>query len=91
MPISSVYIIPTYCGDPRLSLLADLGQDEYNRTAIAHVFISHFAVGGGAYLWFTEAKAVRENDEEMRMHVKRYSRLFYYLTTVFGAISGVGM
>ena len=58
--------------------------------AILHVFVSHFAVGGGAYLWLTERKAVAENDEAMRQHVRRYSKLFYYLTTVFGAISGVG-
>lgn len=60
-------------------------------TAILHVYVSHFAVGGGLYLYLTERKALRENDDAMRAHVRRYTKFFYYLTTVFGAISGVGI
>ncbi len=60
-------------------------------TAILHVFISHFAVGGGAYLYLTERKAIRENDPGIREHVKKYTKFFYYITTVFGTATGVGI
>ena len=59
--------------------------------AVLHVFVSHFAVGGGAYLVLTERKAYRENDETLLAYVRRYSKFFALLTVVFGAVSGVGI
>ena len=59
--------------------------------AILHVFVSHFAVGGGLFLVWTEAKARREGDVALLDYVKRHSRFFILLTLVFGAITGVGI
>ncbi len=59
--------------------------------SILHVFVSHFAVGGGLWLVVTEMKANRENDPELRAFVKKHSKFFILLTLVFGAISGVGI
>ena len=59
--------------------------------AIVHVFISHFAVGGGLFLVLAERKARREGDEAFLGYVKRHSRFFILLTLVLGAITGVGI
>jgi mono/diheme cytochrome c family protein/cytochrome bd-type quinol oxidase subunit 1 len=59
--------------------------------AILHVFVSHFAVGGGFYLVLLERKARRGGDEPLLGYAKRLSRFFILLTLVFGAISGVGI
>ncbi len=59
--------------------------------AILHVFVSHFAVGGGLFLVVTERKARRENDEALMAWLKRHSRFFILLTLVFGAVTGVGI
>jgi len=59
--------------------------------AIVHVFISHFAVGGGFFLVLAERKARREGDEHLLGYVRRHSRFFILLTLVLGAITGVGI
>lgn len=59
--------------------------------SILHVFVSHFAVGGGLWLALTERRANRQGDNEARAFVKTHSRFFMLLTLVFGAISGVGI
>ena len=59
--------------------------------AIVHVFVSHFAIGGGAYLVVTERKAYRENDSELLAYVRQHSKFFALLTIVFGAVTGVGI
>lgn len=59
--------------------------------AVLHVFISHFAVGGGLYLVFTERKARRENDEALLGFLRRQSLFFLLLTLVAGALTGVGI
>lgn len=59
--------------------------------AIVHVFVSHFAVGGGLFLVLTERKARRESDAALRDYVRRHSRFFILLTLVFGALTGVGI
>ncbi|MCX6549428.1 MAG: c-type cytochrome [Acidobacteria bacterium] len=59
--------------------------------AIVHVFVSHFAVGGGLFLVLTERRARRTADEELLGYVKGHSRFFILLTLVFGAITGVGI
>ncbi|MGA7617153.1 MAG: cytochrome ubiquinol oxidase subunit I [Thermoanaerobaculia bacterium] len=59
--------------------------------AIVHVFVSHFAVGGGLFLVWTERKAYREEDPELLGYIRRLSRFFILLTLVFGAVTGVGI
>lgn len=59
--------------------------------AILHVFVSHFAVGGGLFLPLTERKAYRENNPELLEYVKTHSTFFVLLVLVFGAVSGVGI
>ncbi|HVP55544.1 MAG TPA: c-type cytochrome [Candidatus Eisenbacteria bacterium] len=59
--------------------------------AVLHVFISHFAVGGGAYLVLLERKANREHDEGLRAYVQKHSVFFALLTLVLGAVTGVGI
>lgn len=59
--------------------------------AIVHVFISHFAVGGGLFLVVTERKARREQDAALLAYVRTHTRFFALLTLVLGAITGVGI
>ncbi len=56
-----------------------------------HVFISHFAVGGGLFLVLTERKARRSNDAALLNWLKSHSRFFVMVTVVFGAVTGVGI
>jgi mono/diheme cytochrome c family protein len=58
---------------------------------IIHVFISHFAVGGGLFLVVTEARARRDHDAALLDYTKRHTRFFVLLTLVMGAITGVGI
>ena len=59
--------------------------------AVPHVFVSHFAVGGGFFLVSTEARARKQNDAALLAYCKRHSKFFALLTLVFGAITGVGI
>ncbi len=59
--------------------------------AILHVFVSHFAVGGGLFLVVAERKARRADDAALLAFVRRLSRGFVLLTLVFGALTGVGI
>jgi mono/diheme cytochrome c family protein len=59
--------------------------------AIVHVFISHFAVGGGLFLVLAERKARAEADEALLGFVRALSRGFVLLTLVLGALTGVGI
>lgn len=59
--------------------------------AILHVFVSHFAIGGGLYLVLAETWARRRNDEGHLAYVQHHSRFFAVLTLVFGALTGVGI
>jgi len=59
--------------------------------AIVHVFVSHFAIGGGLYLVLTERIARRDGDAGMLDFVKAHSRFFILLVLVFGAVTGVGI
>jgi cytochrome d ubiquinol oxidase subunit I len=59
--------------------------------AIAHVIVSHFAIGGGLLLVVTESLAVKRNDSELRELARRSSLVLILVSTVFGAISGVGI
>jgi mono/diheme cytochrome c family protein len=59
--------------------------------AILHVFVSHFAVGGGLFLVLTERKARRDGDSALLNWLKSHTTFFVLVTVVFGAISGVGI
>ena len=59
--------------------------------AILHVFVSHFAVGGGLYLIYAEKKGLREHSDEILEFTRRHARFFLLVTMVFGSISGVGI
>ncbi len=59
--------------------------------AILHVFVSHFAVGGGLFLVLTERRARRNNDEALLDWLKAHTKFFVLVTVVFGAVSGVGI
>ncbi len=59
--------------------------------AILHVFVSHFAVGGGLYLIYAEKKGLRENSQAILDFTKKHARFFLLMTMVFGSITGVGI
>lgn len=59
--------------------------------SIFHVLIAWFAVGGGIYLPMAESKLVREGREDWMPVLMKHSRFFLVLTSVFGAVSGVGI
>jgi mono/diheme cytochrome c family protein len=59
--------------------------------AIPHVIVAHFAVGGGLLIAVTETLAVKRDDSELRELARRSSLVLILVSTVFGAISGVGI
>jgi cytochrome bd ubiquinol oxidase subunit I len=59
--------------------------------SIFHVLIAWFAVGGGLYLPVAESKLYREKREDWLPVLMKHSRFFLVLTSVFGAVSGVGI
>ncbi len=59
--------------------------------AIAHVLVSHFAIGGGFAIAVLETLAVRRRDPAWRALARRSSLMLILVSTVFGAISGVGI
>ncbi|HSH00645.1 MAG TPA: cytochrome ubiquinol oxidase subunit I [candidate division Zixibacteria bacterium] len=59
--------------------------------AVIHVFVSHFAIGGGLYLVISEHRARKAGDTARLGYLERLSKFFILLTLVFGAVSGVGI
>ncbi len=59
--------------------------------AILHVFVSHFAVGGGLYLIYAEKKGLSEKSQPILDFTRKHARFFLLVTMVFGSISGVGI
>ncbi len=59
--------------------------------AIVHVFVSHFAVGGGLYLVLAERKGVREQNPDILAFTRGHSKFFLLVTMVFGGLTGVGI
>lgn len=59
--------------------------------AVSHVFISQFAVGGGIFLPVTEYIARKRGDTEMLEYCHTHTRFFVILTSVVGAMFGVGI
>jgi mono/diheme cytochrome c family protein len=59
--------------------------------AVLHVFVSHFAIGGGLYLVLSERAARKANDAAQLKFLEGLSRLFVMITLVLGALTGVGI
>jgi len=60
--------------------------------AIIHVLISHLAIGGGAFLFIAEVWSNRtEHGDRIRDWLHKYATWFLVYTTVFGAVTGVGI
>lgn len=60
--------------------------------AILHVLVSHLAVGGGAFLAVAEWWAGRQPDgDRIRAFLRKFATNFLVYTTVFGAVTGVGI
>jgi len=59
--------------------------------AVVHVFVSHFAIGGGLYLVVAERAARKRDDAQRLEFVQRLSKFFTLTTVVFGALTGVAI
>ncbi len=59
--------------------------------AVVHVFISHFAIGGGLYLVVSERRARKTGDQEPLRFLEKLSKFFVLVTLVAGALTGVGI
>jgi cytochrome bd-type quinol oxidase subunit 1 len=59
--------------------------------AVVHVFVAHFAVGGGLFLPVMEGVALRSGSRPMLDYVRKHTRFFLLLTMVFGGMTGVGI
>ena len=59
--------------------------------AVVHVYIAHFAVGGGLFLIWAEKKAYKEHSQPLLDYVRTHTKFFLLLTMVFGGLTGVGI
>ncbi len=59
--------------------------------AVFHVFVSHFAIGGGLYLVVSEWLARKAGDERRLEFLQGLSKFFVLVTLVAGALTGVGI
>ncbi|MDR0522586.1 MAG: cytochrome ubiquinol oxidase subunit I [Planctomycetaceae bacterium] len=59
--------------------------------AVIHVFVSHYAVGGGILLALENQFAVKTGDKKYRDYLYKHARFFVLLTVAYGAITGVGI
>ncbi|MGL1863261.1 MAG: cytochrome ubiquinol oxidase subunit I [Pseudodesulfovibrio sp.] len=59
--------------------------------ATIHVYVAHFAVGGGLFLVLMEQAAYRTNNIDLLNYAKKYTKFFLLLTMAFGAVSGVAI
>ena len=59
--------------------------------AVFHVFVSHFAIGGGLYLVVNETLARRDGDTARLAFLEQLSKFFAMVTLVAGALTGVGI
>ncbi len=59
--------------------------------AVVHVFVSHFAIGGGLYLVVMERAARKANDTRRLEYLQKLTKFFVLVTVVFGALTGVGI
>ena len=59
--------------------------------ATVHVFVSHYAVGGGIFLAAETQWAHKQENQKYLDYLKKHAKFFVLLTVVFGAITGVGI
>jgi mono/diheme cytochrome c family protein len=59
--------------------------------SVVHVFVSHFAIGGGLYLVVAETAARKKGDGLRLEFLQKLSKFFVLVTVVFGALTGVGI
>jgi len=59
--------------------------------AVIHVFVSHYAVGGGILIALENRFAIKTKDAAYRDYWHKHARFFVLLTVAFGAITGVGI
>ena len=59
--------------------------------AVFHVFVAHFAVGGGFFLPVFERMAYKKESPAILEYVKRHTKFFLLVTMVFGGMTGVGI
>jgi mono/diheme cytochrome c family protein len=59
--------------------------------AVLHVFISHFAIGGGLYLVVTEHCGRKCGDESVLLYLQKLSKFFVLVSLVMGALTGVAI
>lgn len=59
--------------------------------ATVHVYVAHFAVGGGLFLVLVEQAAYRTNNIHLLEWTKKHTRFFLLLTMAFGGVTGVGI
>jgi cytochrome bd-type quinol oxidase subunit 1 len=59
--------------------------------AVIHVFVSHYAVGGGILIALENQFAIKTKDKAYRDYWYKHTRFFVLLTVAFGAITGVGI
>src|SRR6056297_976821 len=75
-----VWFLPQVAGGSLIALIA-----------VTHVFVAHFAVGGGLYLVLAERMGLKEGDQEILDFTRRHARFFILVTLVYGSITGVGI
>ncbi len=59
--------------------------------ALFHVFVSHYAVGGGLLLALENGRALRSGDTAYREYLKKHAKFFILLTVPYGGVTGVGV
>lgn len=59
--------------------------------AVIHVYVSHFAIGGGLYLVLSEIWARKAGNKVRLEFLQRLSKFFVLVSVVFGALTGVGI
>jgi len=59
--------------------------------AVVHVYVAHFAVGGGFFLVITEMKGLKERSPQILEYTKSHAKFFLLVTMVFSSVTGVGI
>ncbi|THB66707.1 MAG: cytochrome C, partial [Desulfovibrio sp.] len=75
-----IWWIPTWGGGLLIAVIA-----------VVHVFVAHFAVGGGLFLVLTEMFGRRTGNQAVLDYVKKHTKFFLLLTMVFGSLTGVAI
>lgn len=59
--------------------------------AVLHVYVSHYAVGGGIVLASEVRHAYRSGNARLLAYLREHTWFFILITVVYGAITGVGI